>query len=76
MQVPLYHVDFWVQIHDLLAGLMFKGMAKQFGGFLGKFLDYDARSISWGFQNLSVEALPKRAIAAKSCWLHDEGDAP
>ncbi|MBA0775832.1 hypothetical protein Gotri_010932 [Gossypium trilobum] len=73
MQVPLYHVDFWVQIHDLLAGLMFKGMAKQFGGFLGKFLDYDAKSISW---DLSVEALPKRAIAAKSCWLHDEGDAP
>ncbi|MBA0808753.1 hypothetical protein Gohar_024464 [Gossypium harknessii] len=50
MQVPLYHVDFWVQIHDLLAGLMSK--------------------------DLSVEALPKRAMVAKSCWLHDKGDAP
>ncbi|MBA0731929.1 hypothetical protein Gogos_016048 [Gossypium gossypioides] len=38
----LNSTEFWVQIHDLPAGLMSKSMAKQFGDFLGKFLDYDA----------------------------------
>ncbi|PPD79189.1 hypothetical protein GOBAR_DD23885 [Gossypium barbadense] len=26
--------------------------------------------------DLSTKALPRRAVVAKSCWLHDEGDAP
>ncbi|MBA0758116.1 hypothetical protein Gotri_021139, partial [Gossypium trilobum] len=41
--VLLHFGDFWVQIHDLLVRLMFEGMARQFGGFLGSFVDFDAR---------------------------------
>ncbi|KAG8475108.1 hypothetical protein CXB51_032045 [Gossypium anomalum] len=33
--------EFWVQIHELPAGLMSESMARQFGDFLRKFLDYD-----------------------------------
>ncbi|MBA0812487.1 hypothetical protein Gohar_026454 [Gossypium harknessii] len=39
--VSLYLSEFWVQIHDLALGLMTETMAKQFGDFLGQFLEYD-----------------------------------
>ncbi|PPR92830.1 hypothetical protein GOBAR_AA27842 [Gossypium barbadense] len=38
--------EFWVQIHELPTGLMSESIARQFGDFLGKFLDYDT-SISF-----------------------------
>ncbi|KAH1121887.1 hypothetical protein J1N35_005047 [Gossypium stocksii] len=37
----LNHTEFWVQIHKLPAGMMCEPMAKQFGNFLGTFLEYD-----------------------------------
>ncbi|MBA0867770.1 hypothetical protein Goshw_003827 [Gossypium schwendimanii] len=37
MEVPLVFTNFWVQIHDLPSGLMFKDMARQFRNFIGKF---------------------------------------
>ncbi|MBA0775406.1 hypothetical protein Gotri_010556 [Gossypium trilobum] len=36
---PMVFHEFWVQIHDLPPGLMKETMAKQFGDFLGQFLD-------------------------------------
>ncbi|KAH1065445.1 hypothetical protein J1N35_030432 [Gossypium stocksii] len=39
--VPLIHMEFWVQVHDLPIGWMSESLAKQFGDFLGKFIDYD-----------------------------------
>ncbi|MBA0710170.1 hypothetical protein Golax_025162 [Gossypium laxum] len=39
--VPLIFTEFWVQVHDLPPGLVSEPMAKQFGDFLGKFLEYD-----------------------------------
>ncbi|KAK5787063.1 hypothetical protein PVK06_041714 [Gossypium arboreum] len=33
--------EFWIQVHELPAGLMSEPMARQFGDFLGKFHDYD-----------------------------------
>ncbi|PPS15936.1 hypothetical protein GOBAR_AA04642 [Gossypium barbadense] len=39
--ILLNFTKFWVQIHDLPPGLMIRTMAKQFGEFLGKFLEYD-----------------------------------
>lgn len=44
------HIIFWIQIHDLPSGLMLKIMVRRFGSFLGKFLEYDTKSFSWGFQ--------------------------
>ncbi|XP_075486072.1 uncharacterized protein LOC142525628 [Primulina tabacum] len=41
LQVPLYHINFWVQIHDLPIGYMTEGVGKQPGSFIGKFLQYD-----------------------------------
>ncbi|MBA0693087.1 hypothetical protein Goari_010595 [Gossypium aridum] len=40
-----------LKVHDLSEGLMFEMMAKQFGDFLGQFLECDAKSISKGYQS-------------------------
>ncbi|MBA0754853.1 hypothetical protein Gogos_019956, partial [Gossypium gossypioides] len=42
--VPLIFTEFWVQVHDLPLGLVSETMAKQFGDFLGKFLEHDLSS--------------------------------
>lgn len=39
--IPLYHVDFWVQIHNLPAGLMLEKVGKTMANFIGSFLEYD-----------------------------------
>ncbi|MBA0785806.1 hypothetical protein Gotri_006768 [Gossypium trilobum] len=39
--MDLNHTEFWVQVHDLPPGLMSASMAKQFGDFRGKFIEYD-----------------------------------
>lgn len=44
-------VRFLIQDLDLPAGLIFEMMAKQFGDFLGQFLECDAKSISKGYQS-------------------------
>lgn len=41
MTVPLEYAEFWIQIHDLPPGLVSEAMARQFGNFLGEFLEYD-----------------------------------
>ncbi|MBA0805041.1 hypothetical protein Gohar_004586 [Gossypium harknessii] len=48
LRVPLHFVDYWIQVHDLSPGLMSEGMKKQFGAFLGTYIDYDAKPISIG----------------------------
>ncbi|PPS17973.1 hypothetical protein GOBAR_AA02602 [Gossypium barbadense] len=45
--LALTFTEFWVQVHELPSGLMTETMAKQFGDFLGKFIDHDT---SLGFQ--------------------------
>lgn len=50
MLVPLFASEFWVQIHDLSPGLMSEPMAKQFGNFLGFFLEYDTSIPTMGVQ--------------------------
>ncbi|MBA0746606.1 hypothetical protein Gogos_009109 [Gossypium gossypioides] len=51
MQVPLISSYFWLQIHDLHSGLFSENMARQFGSFVGKFVEYDAKQIGWGIRN-------------------------
>ncbi|MBA0824000.1 hypothetical protein Goarm_020690, partial [Gossypium armourianum] len=48
--VSLSLSEFWVQKHDLPPGLMTETMAKQFGDFLGQFLEYDTTILTMGIQ--------------------------
>jgi 14-3-3 protein epsilon len=41
-QIPLNHVDMWVQIHHLPAGFMTQRIGEQMRNVIGKFIQYDA----------------------------------
>ncbi|MBA0823681.1 hypothetical protein Goarm_020398, partial [Gossypium armourianum] len=67
MQVPLYHVDFWVQIHNLSTGLM-----SEEGFYPGRIMHAKKElSFEW---DLSIKVLLRRAMVAKSFLLRQEGD--
>ncbi|MBA0722630.1 hypothetical protein Golax_003289 [Gossypium laxum] len=51
MEVPLIYSFFWIQIHDLPSGMMSEAVAKQFGAFIGSFVENDEEQISKGYQN-------------------------
>lgn len=46
LQVPLWHVNIWIQIHDLPMGFMTEAVGQQLGNFFGEFLEYDAKNNS------------------------------
>ncbi|XP_058732616.1 uncharacterized protein LOC131604171 [Vicia villosa] len=39
--IPLFHVDFWVQVHNLPAGFMLEKVGKAMGSYIGEFVEYD-----------------------------------
>jgi 14-3-3 protein epsilon len=39
--IPLHHVDFWVQVHNLPTGLMAERVGKTLANYIGSFLEYD-----------------------------------
>lgn len=51
LEIQLLKARFWVQVHNLLGGMYSETMAKQFGNFIGDFIDYDAKAIAVGLRN-------------------------
>ncbi|KAH1064637.1 hypothetical protein J1N35_029624 [Gossypium stocksii] len=51
VMMVLNFVDFWVQVHDLPPELMNETIARQFGDFYGKFLDYDTSIPPMGYKS-------------------------
>ena len=43
-QIPLFHVNIWVQVYDLPVGFMSTNVGKQLGNFIGLFVDYDVNN--------------------------------
>ncbi|KAK5802177.1 hypothetical protein PVK06_029760 [Gossypium arboreum] len=43
MEIPLTYSFFWVQIHDMLLEMISEAITKQFGDFIGSFVEYDAK---------------------------------
>ncbi|XP_058752391.1 uncharacterized protein LOC131625555 [Vicia villosa] len=39
--IPLFHVDFWVKIHNLPAGMMIERLGRAMENFIGEFVEYD-----------------------------------
>ncbi|KAL4386718.1 hypothetical protein GQ457_09G000940 [Hibiscus cannabinus] len=52
MLVPLFHVDFWVYVHDVPLGFMSHSVAKTLGDFIGEFVDYDSSAFTLGFKRI------------------------
>jgi 14-3-3 protein epsilon len=44
--IPLYHSDFWVQIHGLPTGLMKEAVGSQLGSYIGFLMEYDKNNNS------------------------------
>jgi 14-3-3 protein epsilon len=45
-QIPLYHVNMWVQIHDLPTGLMKEKFGIPLANYIGTFMEYDKNNNS------------------------------
>ncbi|GAU25945.1 hypothetical protein TSUD_16830 [Trifolium subterraneum] len=39
--IPLFHVNFWVQIHDVPIGMMLETVGKGLANYMGEFVEYD-----------------------------------
>lgn len=39
--IPLFHVEFWVQAHNLPEGFMSEAVGKLLGNYIGQFVEYD-----------------------------------
>ncbi|CAJ2667227.1 unnamed protein product [Trifolium pratense] len=39
--IPLYHVNFWVQIHNVHVGMMIEKVGKGLANYIGEFVEYD-----------------------------------
>jgi 14-3-3 protein epsilon len=39
--IPLHHVDFWVQVHNLPTGLMAERVGNTLANYIGSFVEYD-----------------------------------
>lgn len=46
IDVPLYIVPFWVQVHNIPVGFMTEAVGKSIANFIGEFLEYDAKNNS------------------------------
>ncbi|GAU45339.1 hypothetical protein TSUD_84560 [Trifolium subterraneum] len=44
--IPLYHADFWVQVHDLPTGLMKEKVGSTLGNYIGSLVEYDKNNNS------------------------------
>lgn len=46
LNVPLWTIKMWIQIHDLPKGFMSEGVGKQLGDFFGEYVAYDEKNNS------------------------------
>lgn len=46
LEVPLFELSFWIQLHGLLDGFMTEAAGKQLGDFFGSFLLHDPNNNS------------------------------
>ncbi|KAK5836589.1 hypothetical protein PVK06_012383 [Gossypium arboreum] len=51
VKVPLVFANFLVQVHELPTGIFLKFIVRQLEDFIGKFLEYDSKSLSRGVRN-------------------------
>ncbi|MBA0576239.1 hypothetical protein Golob_023848 [Gossypium lobatum] len=51
LEVDLLYTEFWVQIYNLPSGFFTESIAKQFGDFIGVFVEYDTKAIAAGLRS-------------------------
>ncbi|MBA0695792.1 hypothetical protein Goari_002391, partial [Gossypium aridum] len=56
LEILLLKIGFWVQVHNLFNGMYLESMAKQFGDFIGEFVEYDAKSVAEDLVDVMIES--------------------
>ncbi|MBA0722513.1 hypothetical protein Golax_003186, partial [Gossypium laxum] len=51
LEVDLLFTEFWIQIHNFPPRMFMVIIAKQFGDFIGTFVDYNVKAIAAGLRN-------------------------
>lgn len=68
LKIPLVHVPFWVQIHEVPLGLFSRSLAMLLGNFIGVFLEYDASNLrkeNRNFMRVRVQIDVRKPIRRK-----------
>ena len=42
--MPLFHVEFWIQVHELPCGFMFEKVCKEIGNYIGSHIELDVNN--------------------------------
>lgn len=50
-QIPLFHVNFWVQVYDLPSGFISERVAKEIGSSIGTFIEADPNNFGGVWHN-------------------------
>ncbi|XP_074376886.1 uncharacterized protein LOC141718404 [Apium graveolens] len=67
-KVPLFEIDFWIQIYNLPVGYMLEAVEKQLGNFFGSFFEYDSNNNSsiWReFMRLKIRVDVRKPLKRK-----------
>ncbi|GAU47810.1 hypothetical protein TSUD_404150 [Trifolium subterraneum] len=63
--IPLYHVIFWVQIHNVPVGMMLEKVGKGLANYIGEFVEYDknnSTSFWWQYMRVKVRVDVRRPL--------------
>lgn len=76
LNVPLWHVNMWMQIYELPSGFISEAMGKQLGDFFGEFLEYDNKNntSSWReFMRIRVRLDVRKPLKRKKKIMKKSG---
>lgn len=78
LKVPLWYINFWIQIHELPAGFMSETVGKQLGNFFGEFMEYDPKnsnSIWREYMRIRIRLDVRRPLKRKKKITRRDGSA-
>ncbi|KAE8719673.1 hypothetical protein F3Y22_tig00109926pilonHSYRG00011 [Hibiscus syriacus] len=52
LQVPIFHVNYWILVYDIPFGLLFEKVARVFGNFIGVFIECDSSAIQLVYKQI------------------------
>ncbi|XP_074352720.1 uncharacterized protein LOC141691867 [Apium graveolens] len=76
LNVPLWSLEIWIQIHDLPKGFMSEAVGRQLGDFFGEFMEYDMKNNSsiWvEFMRIKVKLDVRKPLKRKKRILRNNG---
>ncbi|XP_074346822.1 uncharacterized protein LOC141685625 [Apium graveolens] len=76
LNVPLWFMEMWIQVHDLPKGFMSEAVGKQLGDFFGEFVAYDVKnnsSILVEYMRIKIKIDVRRPLKRKKRIIRKNG---